>query len=104
MNLLENPLSTRQILFLTFLFVPQSYCAIHDKTHSKLFVPLLKKFYNDDIVSDDSILAWWKSPISRDTSKNNGGEKVLEMRKSAEGVVRHVLESQEESEDEEDSE
>lgn len=65
---------------------------------------MLKKFYNDDIVSDDSILSWWKSPISRDTSKNNGGEKVLEMRKSAEGVVRHVLESQEESEDEEDSE
>jgi len=79
----------------------QAYCAAHS-THSKLFVPLLKKFYNDDIVSDDSILSWWKSPISRDASAANGGEAMLELRKSAEGVVRHVLESQEDSEEEEE--
>lgn len=78
----------------------QAYCAAHS-THSKLFVPLLKKFYNDDIVSDDSILSWWKSQFrgcfSCERWRSYGGAK-----KSAEGVVRHVLESQEDSEEEEE--
>lgn len=37
-----------------------------------------------------------------DASAANGGEAMVELRKSAEGVVRHVLESQEDSEEEEE--
>ena len=91
--------------------VMQSYCAMH-LTHMRLFLPLLKKAYNDEMVSDDAILAWWRHPSRRKVvyeldEKREVAVKpvVLELRKRAEPVVRHILESQESSEeDDEDDE
>lgn len=97
------------------LAVMQSYCAIHP-SHMRLFVPLLKKVYNDELVPDEAILAWWKHPSSRhlilelpQRSQWSGGvspdQVVLELRKRAEPVVRHIIESlmSDDDDDEEDS-
>ncbi|SNX87525.1 related to Translation initiation factor eIF-2B epsilon subunit [Melanopsichium pennsylvanicum] len=80
------------------LATAQNFCATHAKYY-KTFVPLLKKFYNDDIISEENIIGWWKSPLSRKTEPEIGGEKNLSLRKSAEEVIRHILESQESSDD-----
>ena len=53
-------------------------------SHAALFVPLLKKLYNDDLVSDEAIVAWWRSPAARDGSEARGGEAALELRRRAE--------------------
>ncbi|EPQ28062.1 uncharacterized protein PFL1_04389 [Pseudozyma flocculosa PF-1] len=83
------------------LAVVQRFCATEPAYH-KLFVPLLKKFYNDDIVSDESIVAWWRAPASRRTTPDNGGERFLALRKAAEDVVRYIVESQQDSDDDDD--
>ena len=97
------------------LAVMQSYCAQH-LSHVRLFVPLLKKLYNDEIVSDDAIVAWWKHPSSRrveiapdsdaDAEEKTSEQVVLELRKRAEPVVRYIVEDsdEEESGDEEEEE
>ena len=82
----------------------QSYCAVH-VTHTRLFLPLLKKVYNDELVSDESILAWWKHPSSRrvvyeDHDTEDAHQIVLELRKRAEPVVRHILEDDDDDDDE----
>ncbi|PWN40028.1 hypothetical protein IE81DRAFT_325959 [Ceraceosorus guamensis] len=73
----------------------QEYCATQS-SYSCLFIPLLKKMYNDDVVSPDAIVEWWKSPISR-----AGGEAALDLRKKAEGIVRYIVEDDEEESEEE---
>ena len=90
------------------LAVMQSFCALN-VTHTRLLLPLLKKVYNDEIVSDDAILAWWRHPSSRRLAYSVDEKRaaaatpvVLELRKRAEPVVRHILESLESSEEEED--
>lgn len=82
----------------------QTYCATHAESHAGLFVPLLKKLYNDDVLSDEAIVAWWKSPASRSTEEKDGGEARLELRRKAEPVVRWVVEQGQESESEDESE
>lgn len=102
--------------------VMQTFCSSpeHHTTHLALFVPLLKKLYNDDVLSDEAIIAWWKSPSSRDptwgqkeptgkvsstaaTAQESAGERRLELRKKAETVVRWIAEQGEtDSEDEEE--
>ncbi|SAM85213.1 related to Translation initiation factor eIF-2B epsilon subunit [Ustilago bromivora] len=79
----------------------QNFCATHAK-YFKIFIPLLKKFYNDDIISEENIVGWWKSPLSRQTEAEVGGEKNLQLRKAAEEVIRYILESQESSDEDED--
>lgn len=79
------------------LVMVQSYCATHANSHGPLFVPLLKKFYNDDVVSDENIVAWWRAKESR-----TGSEKMLELRQRAEGVVRYILEDDDDDDDEDD--
>lgn len=85
------------------LGVVQAFCAT-DAKYTKLFVPLLKKFYNDDVVSDESIVNWWRHPISRRTTEEAGGERGRALRKAAEEVVRYILESEDSSEEDEDDE
>jgi translation initiation factor eIF-2B subunit epsilon len=117
---------------LTIVYVLQSYCAAHASTHGRLFVPLLKKWYNDDIVTEEGILDWYKSPRSskpssssaellnlnedgtRSKGKSEEGEEeatqvdlqaLLELKKQAHDVIRFILEdSDEEEESEEESE
>ena len=84
----------------------QSYCAVH-VTHTRLFLPLLKKVYNDELVSDESILAWWKHPSSRrvvyeDHDTEDAHQIVLELRKRAEPVVRHILEDDDDDDDDDE--
>ncbi|CEH14833.1 Translation initiation factor 2B, epsilon subunit (eIF-2Bepsilon/GCD6) [Ceraceosorus bombacis] len=47
-------------------------------------------------VSPDAIIEWWKSPISR-----AGGEAALDLRKKAEGIVRYIVEDDEDESEEE---
>lgn len=79
----------------------QTYCARHSASHASLFVPLLKKFYNDDLLTDESLIDWWKSPTSRqaDGLGEEDGARRLDLRQKAEAVVRWVAE-QDESESE----
>ncbi|EST08731.1 Bacterial transferase hexapeptide repeat [Kalmanozyma brasiliensis GHG001] len=79
----------------------QNFCASHAKYY-KIFIPLLKKFYNDDVISEENIVGWWKSPLSRVTAEEVGGEKNLALRKAAEEVIRYILESQESSDEDDD--
>ncbi|CBQ69828.1 related to Translation initiation factor eIF-2B epsilon subunit [Sporisorium reilianum SRZ2] len=79
----------------------QNFCATHAKYY-KIFIPLLKKFYNDDVISEDNIVGWWKSPLSRQTEAEVGGDKNIQLRKAAEEVIRYILESQESSDEDED--
>lgn len=81
------------------LVMVQSFCASHPATHGALFVPLLKKFYNDDVVSDESIVAWWRAKESR-----MGSEKMVELRQRAEGVVRYILEDDDDEDEDDDDE
>lgn len=87
------------------LAVMQSFCALH-VSHTKLFGPLLTKVYNDEMVSDEAILAWWRHPSSRqvvldsETPSVQAQQVVLELRKRAEPVVRHILEGSDESDEE----
>ncbi|KAJ1018151.1 hypothetical protein NDA16_005017 [Ustilago loliicola] len=81
----------------------QNFCATHAK-YFKIFIPLLKKFYNDDVILEENIVGWWKSPLSRQTETEIGGEKNLQLRKAAEEVIRYILESQESSDEEDDEE
>ena len=94
--------------------VMQSYCAL-SPPHMRLFIPLLKKVYNDEILPDEAILAWWKHPSSRrvvleppERSRWSGSvspeQVVLELRKRAEPVVRHILESLVSDDDDEEEE
>ncbi|CAO1637737.1 unnamed protein product [Sympodiomycopsis kandeliae] len=78
------------------LFI-QAYFTTHTDQGS-LWIPILKKFYNDDIVSDEGFIAWWKN------SKSREGEARQELRKKAEAVVRFIVESAQDSEEEESSE
>lgn len=65
-----------------------------------VFVPLLKLFYNNDIVSDEAIVAWWRSKLSQ-----TGDENAKSLRMRAQGVVRYILESEDgDDEDDEDDE
>ncbi len=68
----------------------QNFCAMHGKYY-KIFVPLLKKFYNDDVISEENIVGWWKSPVCRVTAEEVGGEKNLALRKAAEEVDQVYL-------------
>ena len=79
----------------------QNFCATHAKYY-KIFIPLLKKFYNDDVISEENIVGWWKSPLSRKTEAEIGGDKNLQLRKAAEEVIRYILESQESSDEDDD--
>lgn len=83
------------------LTIVQNFCATHEQYY-KIFIPLLKKFYNDDIISEENIVAWWRSPTSRSTSDETGGEKNLALRKAAEEVIRYILESQQSSDEDDD--
>lgn len=88
------------------LAMMQSFCAVH-VSHTKLFVPLLTKVYNDEMVSDEAILAWWRHPSSRQLVLSSETpaqvqQVVLELRKRAEPVVRHILEDSEEEDDDDD--
>ncbi|WFD44467.1 translation initiation factor eIF-2B epsilon subunit, GEF [Malassezia psittaci] len=92
------------------LAVMQSYSALN-LSHTRLFLPLLKKVYNDEIVSDEAILAWWRHPSSRklayevDEKRAAAAKPIItELRKRAEPVVRHILETQESSEEESETE
>lgn len=78
--------------------VMQSYCA-SNPAKTNLFVPLLKLFYNEDVVSDEAIVAWWRSKASQ-----TGNEKMLDLRTRAQGVVRYILEDDDDDEDDEDDE
>lgn len=78
--------------------VMQSYCAFHS-AKMNLFVPLLKLFYNEDVVSDEAIVAWWRSKASQ-----SGNEKMLDLRTRAQGVVRYILEDDDEEEEEDEEE
>lgn len=62
-------------------------------------MPLLKLFYNEDVVSDESIVAWWRSKASQ-----TGGDKMVELRDRAQGIVRYILESDDDDEDEDEDE
>ncbi|ETS60470.1 hypothetical protein PaG_05312 [Moesziomyces aphidis] len=79
----------------------QNFCATQPKYY-KIFIPLLKKFYNDDIISEENIVGWWKSPLSRKADADIGGDKNLQLRKAAEEVIRYILESQESTDEDED--
>jgi len=108
----------------------QVYCATHPES-TKLFVPTLKLFYNEDIVEDEAIIEWWRSPASRSAAPTGitapghgvtlsgegdgdeeasetveaGEEEMKSLRASAEPVLRFIVESQEdEDEDEEEDE
>lgn len=81
----------------------QHFCA-KTEGYFKLFLPLLKKFYNDDVISEENIVGWWKSPLSRESSEAVGGEKNGQLRKAAEEVIRYILESQESSDEEDETE
>lgn len=89
------------------LALMQSYCALH-LSHTRLFLPLLKKVYNDEIVSDEAILTWWRHPSSRhvvlhdEHNKADAQQVVLELRKRAEPVVRHILETDDDDDEDED--
>lgn len=90
------------------LAVMQSFCAVH-LSHTKLFVPLLTKVYNDEMVSDEAILAWWRHPSSRQLvlesqSPSQAQQVVPELRKRAEPVLRHILEDSEDEDEDEDEE
>lgn len=78
--------------------VMQSYCALHS-AKTNLFVPLLKLFYNEDVVSDEAIVAWWRSKASQ-----TGNEKMLDLRTRAQGVVRYILEDDDDDDEEDDDE
>ncbi|WFD36354.1 translation initiation factor eIF-2B epsilon subunit, GEF [Malassezia cuniculi] len=95
------------------LAVMQSYCALNP-SQMRLFVPLLKKVYNDELVADEAMLAWWKHPSSRrvvldvpSQTQWSGSvspeQIVLELRKRAEPVVRHIIESLMSDDDDDDS-
>lgn len=79
----------------------QHFCALNEGYY-KIFLPLLKKFYNDDIISEENIIGWWKSPLSRESGQEVGGEKNGQLRKAAEEVIRYILESQESSDEDDD--
>ncbi|CAD6885119.1 unnamed protein product [Tilletia controversa] len=101
--------------------VLQTYCATHPSA-TKLFVPTLKLFYNEDVVEDEAIIDWWRSPASRSAAPRGvcapgygvcvddeeermeeaGEEEMKALRVSAEPVLRFILESQDDDEDEED--
>ncbi|KAE8230857.1 hypothetical protein CF326_g4136 [Tilletia indica] len=104
----------------------QSYCATHPSA-SKLFVPTLKLFYNEDVVEDEAIIDWWRSPASRSAaptgvsapgygvSVDEDGddqedtveadeEEMKGLRVSAEPVLRFILESQDDDDDDDDGE
>ncbi|KAK0531529.1 translation initiation factor eIF-2B epsilon subunit, GEF [Tilletia horrida] len=111
--------------------VLQTYCATHPAS-TKLFVPTLKLFYNEDVVEDEAIIDWWRSPASRsaapigitapgygvsgaqrdeddgeeeeDEIVEAGEEEMRALRASAEPVLRFIVESQEDDDDEEDEE
>lgn len=64
--------------------------------------------YNDEIVSDEAILTWWRHPSSRhvvlhdEHNKADAQQVVLELRKRAEPVVRHILETDDDDDEDED--
>ena len=72
----------------------KSYCE-SQTTHTALFIPLLKICYNEDIFQEESFLAWWKSKESRE-----GSDKRRDLRLKAQDVIRYILESEDDDDDE----
>jgi translation initiation factor eIF-2B subunit epsilon len=79
-----------------WLHLHQKYCADHS-AYVPVFVPLLKLFYNNDIVSDEAIVAWWRSKLSQ-----TGDENAKSLRMRAQGVVRYILESEDGDDDDDE--
>lgn len=81
---------------LEILLAMQGYCASRMAEKGGLFVAVMKKWYNDDIVGDEGILLWWQSDESRQ------GEEKVELKKRARPVVEFVLEQGSSDEEEDD--
>ena len=45
-------------------------------------------FYNDDVFQEDSFVAWWRSKDSQ-----TGSDARRDLRQKAQGVIRYILES-----------
>jgi translation initiation factor eIF-2B subunit epsilon len=61
----------------------------------KMFALMLRAFYEEDVVSEDSIMEWWKAPESR-----RGGDEVRRVREGAKAFVQALAEAESDSESE----
>jgi translation initiation factor eIF-2B subunit epsilon len=63
---------------------------------TRLFPLVVRSLYEEDVVSEEAVMEWWKSPESRE-----GGENVRSVREGAKAFVRALAEAESESESEE---
>lgn len=84
----------------TILFA-QQYCS-NDQHKFNIFGAVLRSFYENDIVTDDSIFSWYKLPQSRGDPGSNQRLLWEKSRRFIEALVE--AESEDESEDESDDE
>lgn len=84
------------------LLAAQRYCAAREGEERQAVVywqRVLMAFYDEDIVSEDAVIAWWKSPAARST----GGERGMVLWVGAKPFIEKLMEeSDEESEEESD--
>lgn len=74
----------------------QMWAARQEEAKSKSFVLWLRAFYEEDIVSEDSIFGWWQDPRSRPAED----EAAKGVRQSAMIFVQQLSEADSDSEDE----
>lgn len=72
----------------------QRYCA-EDPSQSRLFPAYLQAYYNEDVVSEEGIVGWYRSP----GSKTTGGEAGTKLREVGGRFVQKLMEADSESED-----
>lgn len=73
----------------------QRHCA-EDPGQARLFPAFLQAFYNDDVVSEEGVVRWFKSPASRET----GGEAGLKLRDVGGRFVQALTEAESDPESE----
>lgn len=79
------------------LLALQRHCA-EETSHARLFPAYLQAFYNEDVVDEAGVVAWYRSPASRTT----GGDAGTKMREIGGKFVQKLLEADSESEEEDE--
>ncbi|TNY22364.1 hypothetical protein DMC30DRAFT_392369 [Rhodotorula diobovata] len=95
-GLVANLTGDQEDAMVDCLLVAQDYVATEAGGDARLWLRVLKGFYETDVVSDEAVFAWYKDPRARSTAGDEG--------KKLWGVSRPFLEAIQEDDDSDEEE
>ena len=96
--LVKSLTSGQQVEMVETLLALQQHCAT-ESVHPRLFAAFLQAYYNDDVVTEEAAISWVKNPASRNV-EGETGKKLWQL---GAAFVKVLMEAEDESEEEENS-